>query len=389
MKTGLKRRIHGLLTVLMVLALLPQSQNAYALQYQFNDASWMLSDSNPAVASNWTLTFKTVQVIPVSGTIVITPEATKFTIPAATDVTDIDMTLAAAEIALAATPGTGAGSAWGAVVTVGTSGSITLTNNNTDVVAAGTVVEIEIGTNATSDATGDKQITNPAKTDATLGSADILAVDISSKSGVTVLDTIDLLAAIVEDVDLLGSQKPQMTFTITAGAGPTGGAIAANYIEWKEVAPGTPKTATLRVKVNTDAQNGFFVYVIQDHDMVHSVDAGVDIDVIKNDTTVGTNASPVAWYTPGGTTIGADTGFLGYHTSDAVLGTGTPDRFAAADTWAGLTSTPAEVLYHALATQSNIDGQDYADVTFKLQTNNLQPSGNYSNEITFIAKPIF
>jgi len=386
MKTSIRKRISGLLATLMMLALLPHAPAAYALQYQFNDASWMLSDSNPAVVSNWTLTFTTVQVIPVSGKIVITPEATEFSIAGSMDYADLDLTLAAAEITLAATAGTGTGTAWGVAVTTGTSGSITLTNNDTDVVSAGTVVEIEIGTNATD---GVNQITNQTKV-AGLGTADILTCDVTSKTaGSVALDTIDLLAAIIEDVDLLGSQKPQMTFSITAGDAPSGGAIAANYIEWKEVAPGTAKTAVLRVKVNTDAQNGFYVYIIQDHTMVHSIDAGVDIDPIKNDTTVGTNAAPVAWYTPGGTTIGADTGFLGYHTSDAVLGTGTTDRFSAADTFAGLTTTPSEVLYHALVTQSDVAGQDYADITFKLETNNLQPSGNYSNEITFIAKPIF
>ncbi len=379
-----KKWLSWAMTCTLVLAMIPFTNIAHAVQYQFNAASLELSDSNPSTASDWTLKFTTVQTIPVNGKLVITPEATKFSIPAGLVFGDISLKLGVTAQTLAATPGTGADSAWGVDIVSGTSGSITLTNNDTDTVIAASAITIEIGTNAG----GTHQILNPAKVAAT-GTADIWNVDVTSQDGTSAtIDTIDILVATIEHVDIYGSQKPQMTFSVAGQTAPAGGTIGPNFIEWREVTPGVAKTAVMRLKVNTDAKQGFTVYVKQDHNMQHSADATIDIDPIKN-TLVGTNAAPVAWAIPAGTTIGVDTGFLGYHTSDATLGVGTADRFTDADTWAGLTATSSEVLYHGHATQSDVDGQDRADVTFKLETNNLQPSGNYANTITFIAKPIF
>jgi hypothetical protein len=387
MKTQTKKLLGILTSLALTLSMLPGFPGkAYAVQYQFNDASIELSDSNPASASNWTVTIKTVQAIPAGGTITITPVATEFTIAADMDYTDLDVVSGGAEKTLAGTNGE---SDWGVAVTVGTSGKIVITVDSTDPVTAATTIVIEIGTNATAGDTGDKQITNPAK-DAAPGTADIWTVDVTSKTGATVIDTIDLLVATVEDVDIYGAQKPQMDFSVVGKTAPDGGDIGVNYIEWREVAPGVAKTAVMTVEVNTDAHSGFTVYVKQDHNMQHSEDAGIDIDPIKNGD-VGTNDAPVSWASPTGTTIAADTAFLGYTTSDTTLnnvGDGV-NRFTTHTKFAGLTSTSEEVLYHGVATQADVDGANMADVTFQLETNNLQPSGNYQNEITFIAKPIF
>lgn len=376
----------GLIAALM-LAMIPVIglSPVYAVQYQFNTASLELSDSAPGEVADWTLTIENVTAIEANDKIVITPADGEFTIPAGMDYEDLDLDISG-DITLAATPGTGAASAWGVSVTSGTSGSITLTNNDTDTIAAASTIEIQIGTNA---ASGVEQITNPAK-DAAVGTADIWTVDVTSQDSSNAdatMDTIDLPVAIVESVDLTGAQTPQMTFEISGETAPSGGAVSANAIEWRELSPGTAKTATLRAKVNTDAFNGFTVYVRQNNNMQHSEDSGIDIDAWT-----GTNGSPTTWASPAGTTIGVNTGYLGYTTSDSSLsntGDGV-DRFTSGGpNYAGLTATSQEVLFHNEASQSNVDGQDYADVTFQIETNNLQPSGNYSNEITFIAVPIF
>jgi len=376
----------GLIAALVLAGVPPIGQSpAYAVQYQFNAASLELSHSTPSVVANWTLTIENVTAIGPDDRIVITPEATEFSIPGGLDHDDIELDIGG-DITLAASPGEGAASAWGVSVTTGTSGSITLTNNDTDTVVAQSTIIVRIGTHVDG---GTNQITNPAKV-AAVGTADIRTVRVTSQDSTdtfATMDTINLPVAIIESVDLTGAQTPQMTFEISGQSAPDGGAISANAIEWREITPGSPKTATLRVKVNTDAFNGFTVYVRQNHNMQHSEDIGIDIDVWT-----GTNASPTTWASPTGTTIGVNTGFLGYTTSDASLsatGDGA-DRFTdEGPNYAGLTSTSQEVLFHNEATQSDVDGQDYADVTFQIETNNLQPSGNYSNEITFIAVPIF
>jgi hypothetical protein len=353
---------------------------------QFTTASLELSNSRPEEGSDWIIEFDTAQEIPPDGSIVITPEDAEFTIPVGTDEDDLDLTIDAGEIALAAAAGSGASSAWGVSVTTGTSGSITLTNNDTDTVAADATLVIEIGTNATQGATGDSQIANPAK-DAATGTADIWEVDITSyeADGTTEIDTIDLLVAIIDDVTLSSSQAAQMSFVITGETAPDAGEIAPNYIRWNELTPGVAKTAVQRVKVNTSAFNGFTVYIRQNNNMQLASDNGIDIDAWS-----GTNNAPTTWASPAGTSIGVNTGYLGYHTSDGSLnavGDGA-DRFGAGE-YAGLTASSEEVLYHDAASQSDVDGQDYADITFQIEVNNLQPSGNYSNEIIYIAKPIF
>jgi hypothetical protein len=265
---------------------------------------------------------------------------------------------------------------------------ITLTNNDTDIVAAGTAVEIRIGLHAVFGTTGDSQITSPNKDEMT-GTADIWEVDVTSyeADGTTQIDTIDLLVATIEQVRNRVSSAAQMSFTVTGEAAPADGEIAPNYIRWNELTPGVAKSATQRVKVNTSAQNGFTVYIRQDHDLQLAADNAIDIDAFP-----GTNTTPILWAQPPGTTIAVNTGYLGYTTSDTSLNTDggeTANRFSGGTLYAGLSATPEEILYHPSASQSNTDGQDYADITYQLEVNNLQPSGNYSNEIIYIAKPIF
>jgi hypothetical protein len=113
--------------------------------------------------------------------------------------------VAAVQQTLAATPGSGGGSALGVSVTTGTSGSFTITLNDTDTITAGTAVEIRIGTNATTGSTGDEQMTNPG----TVGSYDI---DIETQTAASA--TIDTGIAIIVVIDSVG---------LSAQASPTPG----------------------------------------------------------------------------------------------------------------------------------------------------------------------
>jgi len=387
--TRLIRCLGGVLSLLV--CLMPFAQSPVWSQsevQQFTQASLFFGNSRPFTPSDWTFEFVTAQEIPADGSLVLTPEPGEFTIPAGLDEGDIDLLLNAVDIPLAGAPGNGAGTAWGIAVTVGTSGSITLTNNDTDAVAAATAVEIRIGLHATYETTGDSQITSPAK-NALTGTADIWEVDVTSydSDGTTVIDTIDLLVATLEQVRNSVSSAAQMSFTVTGETAPADGEISPNYIRWNELTPGIAKTAVQRVKVNTSAQNGFTVYVRQNHNLELAADNAIDIDRFP-----GNNTIPLAWAQPAGTTIAVDTGYLGYTTSDTSLNTDggeLANRFTGGTLYAALTDIPEEILYHPVASQSNIDGQDYANITYQLEVNNLQPSGNYSNEIIYIAKPVF
>jgi hypothetical protein len=122
----------------------------------------LITNSQTASASNHTLTFTATGGVPVSGRIVITPVSGAATIPAALDFTDVDLLVSSAQQTLAATAGSGAGSAVGVALVSGTAGSLTLTLNDTDAIAAGAAIEVRIGTNAVFGTAGDQRMTNGA-----------------------------------------------------------------------------------------------------------------------------------------------------------------------------------------------------------------------------------
>ncbi|MFH2136531.1 MAG: fibronectin type III domain-containing protein [Patescibacteria group bacterium] len=161
-----------------------------------------MSRLKAATLSDHTIAFTTVTTIPVSGTIVV-DFPTGFSMDAALDYTDIDLKLATVDIVLAAAPGSGAGTAWGAVRT--DADTITLTNNDTNTFAAG-AVEIQVGLNATFGVAGDKQTTNS-------GAGNNLLMTITTSAG----DSGSLAVSIIAD-DQVGVGS-----TVGAPAPPGGG----------------------------------------------------------------------------------------------------------------------------------------------------------------------
>lgn len=155
-----------------------------------------ISTSALAANANHTIEFTVTNAIPVSGQIIITPEAGAFTIPAGLDFTDIDLLDDGTNQVLTAFPGSGAGSAFGVSVIIGTSGSLTFTLNDTDVISAGSVITIRIGTNATFGQAGVEQIQNPS----TVGSYKI-SIQTKDSDGM-ILDRADAMVAILLPVRL-------------------------------------------------------------------------------------------------------------------------------------------------------------------------------------------
>ncbi|MDP3971928.1 MAG: hypothetical protein Q8P61_03335 [Candidatus Nanopelagicales bacterium] len=122
----------------------------------------LISESGASLPANHTISFTLLNAVPPSGSIVITPEDADFTIPAAMDHEDVDLSVNGTDRDLAAFPGAGGGSPVGVAITAGASGSLVLTLNDTDDIAAGSSVVIEIGTHASHQVAGVEQIVNPA-----------------------------------------------------------------------------------------------------------------------------------------------------------------------------------------------------------------------------------
>jgi len=155
--------------------------------------------------------------------------------------------------------------------------------------------------------------------------------------------------------------------------------------------PGVPVTAVQKISITTNADSGYTVSMVADAKMTHTETPVIDVDFITNGFE-GTNTAPVAWSSPAGTVIGENTAFIGYHTSDSLLGTGTTNRFAAADSWAGFATLGSyyEILYLSGPTSGDDNGEEYAHITFKLETNNLHPTGNYSDLVVkYRVVPVF
>jgi hypothetical protein len=93
----------------------------------------------------------------------------------------------------------------------------------------------------------------------------------------------------------------------------------------------------------------------------------------------GTNAVPVSWAIG---CLASSTGCVGYHTTDATLSGGST-RFAPLDSYAGLESTPREVMY------SPIPADDTHDIVYRVRVYGTQPAAIYTTEIVYIAVPAY
>lgn len=324
---------------------------------QFVNASLQMSRSTPSQGANWTIALEVYNQIPPGGTITIDPESTSgyaFDLPVL-QISDFDVTVGGVEQNLASSPG--GSESWGVSATSGTEGVIVFTNNGSDTIGSGTQVVIEIGTQASFGGSGVNMIINPAK-ESSSGTADIRDVVVTSFSGGNGLDIITFKVPIVESVQNTSSSAPDLTMWILPGDSNqfgSGVTVSSTAISWGQVIPGVPLTAQVEVGLTTNAQSGFTLSVHQESDdsqgrMINTENSSFVVDNFSAD-----NVSPSSWVSPSGTTAGASTAYLGYHTSDTSLIDGVVSRFGSSggsagyqsdDLWAGLSLTPFPVLSH-------------------------------------------
>ena len=206
----MKYRIIFILSALVFLLASVSSSEAASLTF----VSDTISTSVPSANADHIIRFTAASIIPVSGKIVITPEAGasgSIEIPSGLDYSDIDFLVGGTNKALNSSPGTGAGGVIGVSVVTGTSGSITFTLNDTDTISSSTAVIVKIGTNATVGAPGDKQIKNPS-------AADSYRIKIETKDSLgNVVDTNDAMIAVVLPVSMTTAADNQSP---VANAGP-------------------------------------------------------------------------------------------------------------------------------------------------------------------------
>ncbi len=149
---------------------IPYSHSGIAFAADLLAVSDMVSDSRlSGTTTTHTITFTTAALIPASGSIILSLEATggaSFTIPAALDYTDVDLAVSVGggpfiDRTLAAVPSL---TDDGVTVVSGASGSITfmLASGGGASIPAGAAVRIKIGSNATFGVIGDQFIASPS-----------------------------------------------------------------------------------------------------------------------------------------------------------------------------------------------------------------------------------
>ena len=177
MRNSLLSKITSAITIVaMVLVLAPINMVYAASVTVFKDT---LSREKASTLSNHDITFVTPTGIAASATLILTFDNST-SIAAALDFTDIDLLNNGVDVTLAATPVT---TTWGAVRTSAT--VITFTNGST-AVTAGNTVRIKIGTNATNQSTGVRQITN-----GTLGTTTLVLSGTFGDTGTASMSIVD------------------------------------------------------------------------------------------------------------------------------------------------------------------------------------------------------
>ncbi|MDB5254178.1 MAG: hypothetical protein JWL80_244 [Parcubacteria group bacterium] len=204
-----------------------------------------LSSAKINTLSNHDIVFTTPTGIAAGATVILTFPGS-FSIAAALDFTDIDVLDNAANVTLAAAP---SGATWGAVRTSGT--VITLTNGSS-AVTAGHTVRIKIGTNATNQSTGVRQITN----DTTTGTKAIAVTGTFGDTG-----TISVQLITDDTVVVSGTVSQAITFSISSNTISFGTLDAGNARYANTTTGSASDVVAHTLAVSTNAATGYTVTV--------------------------------------------------------------------------------------------------------------------------------
>lgn len=229
-------------------------------------------------------------------------------------------------------------------------------------------------------------ITNPTTTNTTF----FARVTSYSDTGSTVIDSATVAFATLMSTSIAVTASVDPTFVFTVAAANTGAVNGASInvttstattIPLGTLASGVPNIAAHDVSVTSNSKNGYTVTVkaVADPPLV---DGSNNIDAFT-----GTNDTPVTWSSPGGGAANVNTGFFGYTTNDATLGTGTAARFTSSggNKWSGTTTSPLEVAYSA----TGVTTAEVTRVGWQAEVNGLQPAGAYTGSVILVATPTY
>jgi hypothetical protein len=336
-----------------------------------------LSDSAPSVPSNHTISFVTPSGVANGESIVLDFSEGPFVL-GAVGFDDVDVQDDGTDLSVAA------GCGGTEVVGFSTSSNqITLefcSGDGGELLANGTTT-IEIGTNATFEAVGNAQITNPG-----VGSYEITIQAGSLDNGAT-------RVAIISPVVVTAAVDTSFTFTVeglatgTVNQEPITGTTTATSIPFGVLEAGTPTTSAQQLSVSTNASYGFAVTVQVDQQLLSSTGADIDGFIDGAYTNI-----PVEWEPPTASISNEDTwGHWGLTTEDSSITGGDPFASGAlGQLFVSASTTPIEVFRHDGPSDGTTDHIGRTRVGYKVQISPLQEAGDdYTATLTYVATPVF
>lgn len=307
-----------------------------------------MSNLNSSGLSNHDIQFTTPTGVAAGGTIVLTFQS-DFLVHPLLGFADVDFATATVQATLADTP---SGATWGVSTT---STSITFTSG-TGTVAPGGVVRIKIGTNATSQSVGTRQITNTTTT----GNKTIA---ITGTFGDTGTSTVPIITN--DQVALTALVTGSITFSISSSTA-SFGTLSASAARFATSTTGDSiETEAHNLIVGTNATNGYTATVLG-----FSLTSGVN--------TIATSSSNTA------STVGSEQ--FGFRMAADGVGSGTVTAPYAAAGYAFATdgSSPSQVASASAATANTKYSVRYiANIASNTE------AGAYSTTLTYIATANF
>lgn len=246
----IKKFISSVIIIALVFITSGFASPKVAIAASLTGMSDVVTDLTASTLANHTITFTTPTGVASGQTIILTFDNST-SIAGSLDFEDIDLKDDAVDLPLAASP---SGASWGVVNTSST--VITFTNGDT-AVAAGSVMEIQIGTNATEGETGVEQITNGSDGTTTL------------RFTGTFTDTGVLSMAIVADsiVAVSAEVLSTLSFTISnntiyfGNLRTVGACFAQGTDPGAVTCPTTSETEAFNMTAGTNAPSGYTITV--------------------------------------------------------------------------------------------------------------------------------
>lgn len=308
-----------------------------------------VSNLSASAVANHTIQFTTPTGVASGGTIILTFDNSTL-LHASMSYTDVDLKDDGVDVTLAAAP---TGATWGVVRT---SGTVLTFTNGTTVVGAGSVINIEIGTNATNQSTGVYQTTNgPAGTtllrvSGTFGDTGAISMSIISNSIVAVS------AEVLSSLSFTVSNNAIYFGNLRTG----GPCFAQNTNPGYVTCPTVSETEAFNMTAGTNATSGYSISV--QGDTLRSGTNTIDALAANTASNPGTEQFGFRANASGGS------------------GTVSAPYTAAGFAYTGTTATPATV-----ATASAPSATTTYSVRYLANISATTEAGSYSTAHTYVA----